>query len=120
MVEIRFVNFERNQALEVFTQKHLGALLRRFQKREGGPHRFEVHFKLDAKAPLGKLKNSEVIIMYRYPGLEKDVVVKKQGADLRQVLQKAAHALKDTVQKMTEKKEGGRKTQGRTKKYIRQ
>lgn len=105
MVKISFTNFQRSEALEAYTHKHLGSLIRRFEKRQGGPHRFEVHFKLDAKAPLGQIKNSEVILIYRYPGTSQDITVHKKGSDLRKVLVQAIHALKDTVQKRTEKKE---------------
>jgi ribosome-associated translation inhibitor RaiA len=109
MVEIRFVNFDRSEALETYVHKHLGSLLKRFEKREAGPHTFEVHFKLDAKAPLGQIKNNEVILIYRYPGLSKPVHIHKKGADLRKVFMQAVHTLKDSVQKSTEKKEGARR-----------
>ncbi|GEM_PF-2842157 len=116
---IRFVNFDRSESLEVFTEKHLGGLLRRYEKQDSGPHHIEVHFKLDAKAALGKIKNSEVILMYRYPGVRKEVVVKKQGVDLREVLQEAIESLNNLVQKMTEKTESGRRKQGKNKKSVR-
>jgi ribosome-associated translation inhibitor RaiA len=117
-IEIRFVNFDRSEALETFVEKHVGALLRRYQKQVNGPHKLEVHFKLDAKAALGKLKNSEVLILYKYPGTAKEVVVKKQGADLRKALQEAVKALNTAVQKLTEKNESGRRTMGKTKRHV--
>lgn len=117
-IEIRFVNFDRSEALEAFVTKHLGALIRRYEKRASGPHKLEVHFKLDAKAALGKIKNSEVIISYKYPGTAKELVVKKQGADLRKVLQEASKSLNTAVQKLTEKNEGGRRTLGKSKRHI--
>lgn len=117
-IKIRFINFDRSEALEIYVEKHLGALLRRYEKSETGPHKLEVHFKLDAKAPLGTLKNSEVIIIYKYPGVQKELVVKKQGIDLRQVLLEATHSLSTVVQKLTEKRESGRRTQGRTKRHV--
>jgi ribosome-associated translation inhibitor RaiA len=119
-IDIRFINFDRSEALEVFVEKHLGSLLRRYEKRAKGPHKLQVHFKLDAKAPMGKLKNSEVFIAYKYPGTSKEVIVKKQGSDLRQVLQEASHSLNSAVQKLTEKNESGRRTQGKTKKSVKQ
>lgn len=117
-IEIRFVNFDRSQALETFVEKHVGALLRRYQKQVNGPHKLQVYFKLDAKAALGNLKNSEVLILYKYPGTSKEVVVKKQGADLRKALQDAVKALNSAVQKLTEKKESGRRTIGKTKRHV--
>lgn len=118
-IEIRFINFDRSEALETFVEKHLGSLLKRYEKQTGGPHKIEVHFKLDAKAPLGKLKNSEVLIAYKYPGTKKSIFVKKQSADLREALLECIHALSTSVQKITEKQESGRRTQGRSKKIMR-
>ena len=104
MIDIRFVNFDRSEALETYVRKHLGSLLKRFEKSDSGPHTFEVHFKLDAKAPLGQIKNSEVMLSYRYPGLSKPMHIHKKGADLRKAFMQAVHALKDAVQKNTVKK----------------
>jgi len=117
-IEIRFINFDRSEALETFVSKHIGSLVRRYQKRADGPHRLEVHFKLDAKAALGNLKNSEVLILYKYPGTAKELVVKKQGKDLRKALQEAVKALNTAVQKLTEKNEAGRRTIGKTKRHV--
>jgi len=117
-IEIRFINFDRSEALETFVTKHIGALVRRYEKRASGPHKLQVHFKLDARAPLGNLKNSEVMIVYKYPGTAKELIVKKQGADLRKALQEAVHALNSAVQKLTEKNEAGRRTIGKTKRYV--
>lgn len=109
MIDVKFVNFQRSEALEEYVQKHIHPLIRRLQKKSVGPHHFEVNFKLDARAPFGQVKSSEVVLIYRYPGLTKDFVVKKKGADLRKVLMQAIHSLKDAVQKATEKREGGRR-----------
>lgn len=117
-IEIRFVNFDRSVALETFVRKHIGSLLRRYEKQSKGPHKLEISFKLDAKAPLGTIKNSEVMIAYKYPGTQKQIVVKKQGSDLRRALQESVKALNGAVQKLTEKNESGRRTQGKTKRRV--
>ncbi len=118
-LKIRFVNFDRSEALEAYTKKHLGSLSRRLDRRPGGPKSIEVQFKLDAKAPLGSLKNSEVMISYRYPGVKNILHVKKNGTDLRQVLIEAIRTTETVIQKASEKSESGRRNLGRTKKSVR-
>ena len=118
-LKIRFVNFDRSVALENYTRKHLNDLLRRLDRRPGGPKSIEVQFKLDAKAPLGSLKNSEVMIRYRYPGVKNTLHVKKTGIDLRKVLVAAIRATETVIQRASEKSEGGRKTIGKSKRFVR-
>lgn len=118
-VKIRFVNCEKSLALESYTRKHVSGLLRRLDRRHGKSKSLEVQFKLDAKAPLGILKNSEVMISYRYPGIQKILHVKKMGVDLRIVLIEAIHAIQSMIQKESEKSEGGRRTLGKSKKTVR-
>ena len=118
-LKIRFVNFDRSIALENYTQKHIESLLRRLDRRRGESKSIEVQFKLDAKAPLGSLKNSEVMISYRYPGIQNILHVKKMGIDLRKVLNEAIHAAETLIQRKSEKSEGGRRTLGRSKRLVR-
>lgn len=117
-LKIRFVNFERSEALETYTQKHVGNLMRRLDRRPGKTKSIEVQFRLDARAPLGRLKNSEVMISYRYPGVNKILHVKKTGTDLRKVLNEAIHAAETLIQRISEKSEGGRRTMGKSKRLI--
>lgn len=116
---IRFVNFERSTALEAYTRKHIEGLMRRLDRRAGAAKSIDVQFKLDAKAPLGSLKNSEVFISYRYPGLKSVIRVKKNGVDLRQVLIEAIDSTEKVVRRNTEKSEAGRRTLGKTKRTVR-
>ncbi|MBK9324325.1 MAG: HPF/RaiA family ribosome-associated protein [Bdellovibrionaceae bacterium] len=118
-LKIRFVNFERSIALEEYTQKHIEGLMRRLDRRPGQTKSIEVQFRLDARAPLGTLKNSEVMISYRYPGVKKILHVKKTGADLRKVLNDAIHAAETVIQRESEKSEGGRRTLGKSKHLVR-
>lgn len=118
-LKIRFVNFDRSEALETYTRKHIESLMRRLDRRPGETKSIEVQFKLDAKAPLGTLKNSEVMISYRYPGVKKILHVKKTGADLRKVLSEAIHAAETVIQRTSEKSESGRRTMGKSKRFIR-
>lgn len=118
-LKIRFVNFDRSPALETYTQKQVENLMRRLDRRVGQTKSIEVQFKLDAKAPLGTLKNSEVMISYRYPGMKKILHLKKTGVDLRKVLNEAISATENVIQRATEKSESGRRTLGKTKRLVR-
>lgn len=118
-IKIRFVNFDRSLALEDYTEKHIANLVRRLDRRPGETKSIEVQFKLDARAPLGTVKNSEVMISYKYPGVKNILHVKKNGTDLRKVLIEAIHATETVIQRATEKTEGGRRTLGRTKRSVR-
>lgn len=117
-IKIRFVNFDRSLALEDYTEKHIANLVRRLDRRPGETKSIEVQFKLDARAPLGTIKNSEVMISYRYPGVKNILHIKKNGTDLRKVLIEAIHATETVIQRASEKSEGGRRTLGKTKKSI--
>ncbi len=116
---IRFVNFERSTALETYTRKHIEGLMRRLDRRNGQAKSIDVQFKLDAKAPLGSLKNSEVMVSYKYPGLKKVIHVKKNGIDLRAVLLDAIDATEKVIRRDTEKVESGRRTLGKSKRTVR-
>jgi hypothetical protein len=118
-LNIRFVIFHRSEALEVYTTKHIRNLLLRIDRRSGETKSIEVQFKLDAKAPLGTLKNSEVMISYRYPGVKKILHVKRQGIDLRRVIMEAIKTTEVLIQRATEKSEGGRRTLGKSKRRVR-
>lgn len=118
-LKIRFVNFDRSAALETYTRKHIESLMRRLDRRPGETKSIEVQFKLDAKAPLGTLKNSEVMISYRYPGVKNILHVKRQGIDLRRVLMEAIKTTEVLIQRATEKSEGGRRTLGKSKRRVR-
>lgn len=118
-LNIRFVNFHRSEALEVYTTKHIRNLLLRIDRRPGETKSIEVQFKLDAKAPFGSIKNSEVMISYRYPGIKKILHVKKQGLDLRKVLIEAIKTTETLIQRASEKSEGGRRTLGKSKRKVR-
>lgn len=118
-LKIRFVNFDRSEALEDYTRKHVESLMRRLDRRPGKTKSIEVQFKLDAKAPLGSLKNSEVMISYRYPGVKKILHVKKTGMDLRIVLNEAIHAAETVIRRTSEKSESGRRTVGKSKRFVR-
>lgn len=118
-LNIRFVNFHRSEALEVYTTKHIRNLLLRIDRRPGKTKSIEVQFKLDAKAPFGSVKNSEVMISYRYPGIKKILHVKKQGIDLRKVLIEAIKTTEALIQRASEKSESGRRTFGKSKRKVR-
>lgn len=118
-LKIRFVNFDRSVALEAYTRKHIESLMRRLDRRPGKTKSIEIQFKLDAKAPLGTIKNSEVMISYRYPGVKKILHVKKMGTDLRKVLNEAIHAAETVIQRTSEKSESGRRTIGKSKRFVR-
>ncbi len=118
-IKIRFVNFDRSEALEEYTQKHMEGLSRRLDRRPGKTKSIEVQFKLDAKAPLGSLKNSEVMISYRYPGVKQILHVKKTGTDLRKVLIEAIKATETVIRRTSEKSETGRRTLGHSKRNVR-
>ncbi len=120
LITIRFVNFQRSEALEDYTYKHVRSLLRRLQRRPGEAKSIDVQFKLDARAPMGSLKNSEVLVHYRYPGIRKALYIKKNGTDLRSVLLDAIEALEAVVQRSTEKAESGRRNMGKTKRKVRE
>lgn len=108
-LKIRFINFARSEALEEYTEKHIHSLLNRLERREGTMKSIEVQFKMDARAPFGQVKNSEVMIAYRYPGIKEILHIKKQGADLRKVLVEAIHAAETLIQKKTERRESNRR-----------
>lgn len=117
-IKIRFVNFDRSSALETFTLKALKGLDRRLDRRPGESKSIEVQFKLDARAPLGLIKNSEVMISYRYPGIKKVIQVKRQGVDLRKALHEAVLRIESQVRRLTEKTESSRRTWGKTKRHV--
>ena len=119
-LKIRFVNFDRSPALETYTQKHIASLVRRIDRRPGESKSIEVQFKLDARAPLGTIKNSEVMISYKYPDLKKVLHVKRTGTDLRQVLVEAIRATETAIQKASEKMEHGRRKVGRSQRNVRE
>lgn len=119
-LKIRFINFDKSPALETYAEKHVESLVRRLDSRPGQSKSIEVHFKLDAKAPYGTVKNNEVMISYKYPGITKIFHVKKKGIDLRVVLMDAIRATETVIRRASEKMEGGRKTLGKTKKSIRE
>jgi hypothetical protein len=119
-LKIRFVNFQKSDALEVYTKKHIENLMRRLDRRPGASKSIEVQFRLDAKAPLGSIKNSEVMISYRYPGIKNIFHIKKNGTDLRKVLVEAILATEKTIRRESEKAEGGRRTLGKSKRTIRE
>ena len=116
---IKYVNFERSTALEEYTDKHITGLMRRLDRRGGKSKSIEVQFRLDAKAPFGSLKNSEVMISYKYPGAKKIIHVKKMGIDLRKVLIEAIEATEKVIRRISEKNETGRRTIGKTKRSVR-
>lgn len=115
LITYHYVNFHQSNALEAFAARHLKSLLKRMVKRSGEPKNIDVQFKLDAKAPLGTVKNSEIKIEYHYRGIAKPFIVKKTGSDLRDVLLECIHALESQVRRATEKLEGSKKTLGRSK-----
>lgn len=117
--KMQFINFEKSLALETYTEKHIGSLIRRLDSRPGQNKSIEVHFKLDAKAPYGTVKNNEVMIFYKYPGIANVFHIKKKGNDLRVVLLDAIKATETVIRRASEKMEGGRKTLGKTKKSVR-
>ncbi|OFZ31392.1 MAG: hypothetical protein A2622_02060 [Bdellovibrionales bacterium RIFCSPHIGHO2_01_FULL_40_29] len=119
-VKIRFVNFDRSTALETYTEKHVENLLRRIETRHGDSKSIEVQFRLDNRASLGTIKNSEVMISYRYPGIKKILHIKKQGSDLRKVLVEAIRATEGMIQRASEKSEGGRRKLGKSKHSVRE
>ncbi len=118
-LKIKFVNFHRSPALEAYTEKHIGSLMRRIDRRPGERKYIEVSFKLDARAPLGSVKNSEVVVEYRYPGIKKNLRVKKNGTDLRRVLIEAIEATEKVIRRESEKSEAGRRTLGHSKRQVR-
>lgn len=118
LYKIRFVNFERSPALETFTEKSIAGILHRLEQRPGNNKSVEIQFRLDAKAPLGSIKNNEVKISYKYPGIKKVFHVKKTGSDLREVLKDAIHATETLIRRATEKSESGRRTLGKSKKHV--
>lgn len=113
-IKIRFVNFDRSEALETYTEEHMHNLVTRIDRRPGETKSIEVQFRLDNKAVFGTVKDSEVMISYKYPGLKNIFHVKKHGKDLRKALIEAIHAMETLIQKATEKSEGGRKKDMRT------
>lgn len=118
-LKIRFINFEKSLALETYTEKHIGSLTRRLNFRPGLNKSIEINFKLDAKAPYGTVKNNEVMISYKYPGIAETFHVKKKGNDLRVVLLDAIKATETVIRRASEKMESGRRTLGKTKKSVR-
>lgn len=119
-VQIRFVNFDRSEALEFYTEEHMKGLLKRIERRPGESKSVEVQFKQEAKAPLGSLKDCEVMISYRYPGIKKILHIKKHGADIKKVLIEAIRATESAIRRSTEKSESGRKTLGKSKLKVRE
>lgn len=117
-VIIRFVNFDRSEALEEYTTKHIRNLVRRIDRRPGETKSIEIQFKLDARAPLGSVKNSEVMISYRYPGVKKILHTKKQGSDLRKVLIEAIKTTEVMIQRAAGKSEEGRRTRAKVKHQV--
>ena len=108
-IKVRFVNFAHSDALAEYAKKHIESLSRRLERRLAKDPAIEVQFRLDARAPMGTVKNSEVMIHYRYPGLKKEIYVKKYNKDLRRALIEAIHAAETIIQKATEKYESGRR-----------
>lgn len=117
-LKIKFINFDKSAALETYAEKHVGSLVRRLDKRPGQSKSIEIHFKLDAKAPYGTVKNNEVMISYKYPGIAETFHVKKKGNDLRIVLVDAIKATETVIRRASEKMESGRKTLGKIKKSV--
>ena len=117
--KIKFINFDKSEALEVYAHKHIGSLERRLDLRAGQNKSIEIHFKIDAKAPYGTVKNNEVMISYKYPGIAKPFIVKKKGTDLRAVLLDAIKTTETVIQRASEKKESGRNMLGKNKKSVR-
>ena len=118
-LKIKFINFDKSPALETYTAKHIGSLVRRLNARPGQSKSIEIHFKLDAKAPYGTVKNNEVMIAYKYPGIANAFHVKKKGNDLRVVLLDAIKATETVIRRASEKMESGRDKLGKNKKSVR-
>lgn len=118
-INFRYVNLDRSEALEQYTYEHMQNLLRRLDGRHGGAKDIEVRFSLENRGTQGQIKDCEVMISYRYPGLSEAIHVKKHGTDIKLVLIEAIHATEVVIHKATEKFEGGRHHIGKSKKSVR-
>lgn len=117
-LKIRFVNMDRSEALEEYTREHIGALLRRLDGRPGSNKYIEVRYCIDAKGSEGQIRDTEVMISYKYPGISEAIHVRKHAPDPHHALIEAIHATERVVQKATEKIESGRHTVGKSNQSI--
>lgn len=118
-LQIKFINFDKSPALETFVKSHLGALKRRLKTKKVDLAKIKVSLRLDAKAPMGQLKNSQATIQARVPGIPKSFVASQKDANLRVAVKEASVAITKMVRRETEKKERSRKTMGKTMRRVR-
>lgn len=117
-ITFRYANMDRSEALEQYTYEHMQNLLRRLDGRHKGPKDVEVRFEVSNRDSQGQIKECEVMITYRYPGLSEPIYVKKSGMDIKYILVDAIHTTETVVQKETDKFEGGRHNIGKSKRTI--
>lgn len=117
-VKIRFVNMDRSLALEDYTREHIQSLTHRLDGRHGSHKMIEVRFSLDAKDSRGRIRDTEAMISYHYPGISETFHVRKHDPDPHRALIEAIHALEVVVQKATDKMRNGRHYIGKSKHSV--